>query len=146
MCYLQQAVSCPKTCVYDLYTYSQSDCNLCIKTLIWKVFSEGDVDLYESFHKILLSSKAVNIALGDDLQVIMKIKTGLTDESSDAAARLKLIEMLRDIYECHRNPKQLISQHALITLLQDVLDDEVSGIVTMAKKLLRAFDVQKNSP
>ena len=48
----------------------------------------------------------------------------------------------------HENPKLLISQHALTSLVEEVsMNDKSSEIVKeIAKKLLRAFEVQKASP
>jgi len=111
------------------------------------VFYDGGPELYESFLKILESSNAVNEALGSESHVITKLKK-IGEESNDAHARVNLIKMLQAIYKCHGNPKQLISQHALTSLVEEVsMNDKSSEIVKeIAKKLLRAFEIQKASP
>ena len=151
---MRQAVEAIAACLnqYDLakvehILLDEANGRANIRTLT-AVFYDGGPELYEPFLKILESSKAVNEALGSESHVITKLKNSLSFESNDAHARVNLIKMLQAIYKCHENPKLLISQHALTSLVEEVsMNDKSSEIVKeIAKKLLRAFEVQKASP
>eukprot|EP01027_Heterolobosea_sp_BB2_P026345 GEZU01040564.1.p1 GENE.GEZU01040564.1~~GEZU01040564.1.p1 ORF type:complete len:126 (+),score=52.41 GEZU01040564.1:91-468(+) len=98
------------------------------------------VSMLPSIEKILKSSKEVNAALGASDFVAILVNH-LKKNYPDALVRLNLLKILRLIYEFHPNPKLLITQHDLMGLVRNVVNNDKAVLVNeMASNLLNAFD------
>eukprot|EP00658_Telonema_sp_P-2_P036433 TRINITY_DN2635_c0_g1_i3.p1 TRINITY_DN2635_c0_g1~~TRINITY_DN2635_c0_g1_i3.p1 ORF type:complete len:343 (-),score=96.48 TRINITY_DN2635_c0_g1_i3:259-1287(-) len=87
--------------------------------------------------------KHLNQTLGES-SLVQSVKIRLQGKERDPHCRLKLIKILKSLYEGHRNAKVIISQFSLYGLVEGLAKNENAILVKqIATELLCAFNVQR---